>query len=156
MNCLDVQERIIDIVLGEVSEDEKRMILEHLETCPVCAQDFALITACIESCTYQEEETCSCHFQSAYWDEFVVKIHQQIRHEKPQKPFPFAVVLPIATGAALALLVGYFVLIRPSADQTAQRDETQYYQYDPYDELNDLSPEEKEQFIQLINQHFGQ
>src|SRR4030042_2217203 len=147
MNCPDIQERIIDIVLGEAGEEEKQLIFEHLETCPVCRQDYALINACIELCTYREEETCSCHFQTAYWDEFVVNIHQQIRHEKPRKPFPFAIVLPIAAGAAMAIIIGYFVLIRPSSEQTAQRDDAQYFQYDQYDELNDLSPEEKERFI---------
>jgi hypothetical protein len=147
---------MIDIVLGEASEAEKKMILEHLENCPVCAQDFELINACIDSCADQEEETCSCHFQSEYWEEFVVNIHKQIRYERPNKPFPFAIVLPIAAGAAMALLFGYFVLIRPSAQQTARRGDAQYYQYDPYDEINDLTPEEKEQFIQLINQYFGQ
>ncbi len=156
MNCLDIQERIIDIVLGEATQEEKQLILEHLEYCPVCREDYHLISACIESCTYQEEETCTCHFQSSYWDEFVVDIHQRISHEKRLRPFPWAVILPVAAGAAMAILLGYFILIRPSSQQTAQRDDLQYYQYDPYDELNDLSPEEKEQFIKLINQQFGQ
>ena len=156
MNCLDIQERIIDIVLGEASEEEKRLILEHIENCPICREDYDLISACVETCLYQEEETCSCHFQGTYWDEFIVNIHQRISHEKPCRPFPWTVILPIAAGTAIALLFGYFVLIRPSSRQTAQRDKAQYYQYDPYDELDDLSPEEKEQFIQLINQHFGQ
>ncbi len=156
MNCLDIQERIIDILLGEAGEEEKRFILDHLESCPVCREDYTLVNACLESCADTEEETCLCHFQSEYWDEFVVNVHQRIRGEKPYRPFPFAIVLPIAAGAAMAILLGYFVFIGPSAQQTARRDDAQYYQYDPYDELDDLSPAEKERFIQMINQRFGQ
>lgn len=156
MNCFDVQEKMIDLVLGELTPSEEAKIREHAEQCPMCSEELQLLSGCMKTCLLEETETCECHFQKTYWENFVVTIHEKIIHEKPECKFPFRVVIPIAASGLLAATLGYFIFFRPSPKQTVQEETPPYYEYDPYDEMDELSPEETEEFIRIIDQKYGQ
>jgi len=155
MNCLDVQEKIIDLVIGTLTDTDRARLHDHIKDCPMCRNELHLIHDCLQACTLNEQETCECHFQETYWEEFVFSVHDKIAHEKPAYTFPFRVVIPIAASALLIAAAGYFLLIRPKPEQTVQDGTDTYYQYDPYDEIHELSPEETEEFIELINERYG-
>lgn len=154
MNCIDVQEKIIDLVIGTLTDKDRSHLHEHIKDCPMCRHELRLLRDCLQICTLNEQETCECHFQESYWEEFIFTVHNKIRYEKPAPTFPFRVVIPIAASVLLAA-AGYFFLIRPKPEQTVQQGTDTYYQYDPYDDIHELSPEETEEFIELINERYG-
>lgn len=151
MNCLDVQEKIIDLLLGEIDPEDEALIQEHLNSCPTCYEDFKFLKECLDACSLPEIS----EFNESYWDEFAVSIHERITHEKLAKKFPFRIVLPIAASAIIVFGIGYYFFLRPTPQPTAQGN-LPHYEYDPYEEVNDLSPEEAEEFIELINQRYGE
>ncbi|MCK5258293.1 MAG: zf-HC2 domain-containing protein [Thermoplasmatales archaeon] len=154
MNCIEIQEKIIDMVLGELTSQDEILIREHLESCMICREEFRFLSECIQTCTLEHTETCECQFQETYWEEFVVSVHERISHEKIETKFPFRIVIPIAASALIAIGLGYIFLLRPSPEQTAQEESPSYYEYDPYKEMDDFSPEEAEEFIKIINQKY--
>lgn len=155
MNCFDVQDKMIDLVLGELTSSEELKIREHVEQCPMCSEELQLLSSCIKTCLSEETEACECHFQQTYWENFVVTIHKKIIDEKMECRFPFRVVIPIAASGLLAAALGYLIFFRPSSEQTVQEVAPPYYEYDPYDEMDGLSPEETEEFIRIIDQKYG-
>lgn len=156
MNCFDIQEKIIDLVLGELSPADEILIQEHLRECPMCNHDFQLISECLRTCSVEVTETCTCHFQETYWEGFVTNMHERLEHETPEKTFPYHIVLPIAASVLLAITLGYYAFLRPKPGQTTQDENGPgFYEYDPYEEIYELSPEEQEQFIEMINQRYG-
>ncbi len=154
MNCIEIQEKIIDMVLDELTSQDEILIREHLESCMICREEFRFLSECIQTCTLEHTETCECQFQETYWEEFVVSVHERISHEKIETKFPFRIVIPIAASALIAIGLGYIFLLRPSPEQTAQEESPSYYEYDPYKEMDDFSPEEAEEFIKIINQKY--
>lgn len=147
MNCLDVQEKMIDLIIDELPEYEKALILEHIEHCPECAQDFELMCCCIDACK------CStlAPMSETYWEEFVVSVHEKIALEKPRPVFPYRVVVPAVISAISILGIGYVLFFRPAPRQTAENNPPAW-QEDPYQEVYDLTPEEQKEFIRVINQ----
>jgi predicted amidophosphoribosyltransferase len=156
MNCFEIQEKIIDMVLGNLSPHDQMLINEHLKICSMCRDELQFLDECLKTCSLVSTESCECHFEETYWENFVVSVHDRISYEKPEAVFPFKVVLPIAASALLAAALGYFVLFRPKPQETVRHGERTYYEYDPYDEIPELSPEETEDFIELINQRYGE
>ena len=153
MNCIEIQEKIIDMVLGELTPQDEILIREHLESCMICREEFRFMSECIQTCTLEYTETCECQFQETYWDEFVVSVHERISHEKIEPKFPFRIVIPIAASAIIAITFGYYFFIRPKPQETVQ-ETTPGYKSDVYDEIYELSPEETEDFIKLIQQKY--
>ncbi len=156
MTCFDVQEKMIDLVLGELTLDQEAEIRDHAKQCPVCREELQLLSVCMQTCTFEDTETCECFFQETYWENFVITMHEKITHEKMECRFPFRIVIPVAASAFLVATLGYFIFFRSSPEQTVQEETPSYYEYDPYEEMNDLSPEEAEEFIKIINQKYGQ
>ncbi len=156
MICFDVQEKMIDLVLGELTLNQEARIREHVEQCPVCREELQLLSVCMQTCTCEDTETCECYFQETYWEDFVITMHEKITHEKMECGFPFRIIIPVAASVFLAATLGYFIFFRPSPEQTVQEETPSYYEYDPYEEMNELSPEEAEEFIKIINQKYGQ
>jgi hypothetical protein len=157
MNCIEVQEKIIDLVIGDLAPEDEFLIREHIEMCPTCREEFRFISECLQTCTLKETETCTCQFQETYWENFVLTVHERISHEKTESKFPFGIVIPIAASALAALALGYFFFLKPTSEETVKEEEIpSYYEYDPYDEMDGLSPEEAEEFIKLINQRYGE
>lgn len=153
MNCIEIQEKIIDMVLGELMPQDEILIREHLESCMICREEFRFLSECIQTCTLEHTETCECQFQETYWEEFVVSIHESISHEKIETKFPFRIVIPIAASALIAITFGYYFFMRPKPQETVQ-ETTPGYKQDVYDEIYELSPEEAEDFIKLIQQKY--
>jgi hypothetical protein len=156
MNCFEAQEKIIDLILGELDYDDEISLKEHLSTCPICSEDFELLDRCLHVCTHREDETCEYRFKETYWDEFVISVHEKIKHEKIEKKFPFHVVIPIAAAALIGMVVGYYFFIKPAPQETVEETLPDYERYDPYDEVYELTPEEREEFIRMINQRYGE
>ncbi len=156
MNCFEIQEKIIDLVLGELTYEDEVFIREHIEICPMCREELRFLSECMQTCVLSETETCECQFQETYWDNFVTSVHERISHEKRESKFPFNIVIPVAAAAIAAISVGYFFFFRPSPKETAQEESIPYYEYDPYKEVDELSPEEAEEFIRIINQRYGE
>jgi hypothetical protein len=151
IKCIDVQEKIIDLVLGELPSEDVNLVREHMKDCDLCSREYRFVVECMSACTYEEAETCIGQFHEAYWESFVFSVHERICHEKVERRFPYHIVVPIA--ASLAIIgLSYFIFFRPSPQETAQEDLSPYYQYDPYQEVDDLTPEEREEFIKLIEQ----
>lgn len=153
MNCIEIQEKIIDMVLGELTPQDEILIREHLESCMICREEFRVLSECIQTCTLEYTETCECQFQETYWDEFVVSVHERISHEKIETKFPFRIVIPIAASALLVITLGYYFFIRPKPQETVQETKPGY-ETNVYDEIYELSPEETEDFIKLIQQKY--
>ncbi len=155
MNCFEIQEKIIDLVLGELTSEDEWLIREHIDRCPICREELTFLSECMNTCSFDETETCECQFEETYWEDFAVTMHERISHEKIEKGFPYHIVIPVAASALFAVILGYFVFFRPSPKQVVE-EEPSYQQYDPYDEIHDLSPEEREEFIKIINQRYGE
>jgi hypothetical protein len=155
MNCFDVQEKIIDMVIGELSPEEEAEIREHTAHCPMCREELHMLTTCMQTCITEESETCECRFQDTYWEDFVVTMHKKISHEKIESKYPFKIILPVAVSVLAAATIGYFLFVQPKPEETVDSEAPSYYEYDPYDEMDELSPEETEQLIKIINQKYG-
>lgn len=155
MKCLDVQENIIYMLSDELAPEDRDAVLEHLRDCPACRAEYQLLDECLQLCTPGKTDTCTCTFKETYWEEFVFSIHEKITHEKFEKRFPFRVVLPLVASAVAAFGIGYFLFIRPKPQITAQNG-TPQYQGGQYEEVYELTPEQREEFIRIINQRYGQ
>ncbi len=152
MNCLDIQERIVDLLLGQIDPAEKALILEHIARCPLCAEDFNFLSECINVCACPEFE----EIDETYWEEFVVAVHQKISYEKPKPKFPYRTIIPIALSAVGAFGVIYLLFLRPQTREIAQPKGPEI-QPDPYQEIYELTPEQQKEFIKMINQkYFGE
>lgn len=153
MSCFEIQERIIDLIIGNIEPDEKELILEHINRCPSCAEDFYFIHQCIDVC-------CSCpdfEEKDEYWEEFLVSVHERICLTKPKNPFPFRIVIPVAAGALGVLGVIYLFFFRPAPKEIAQPRIPDINTKDPIYEVYELSPEEQKEFIKMVNQkYFGE
>lgn len=148
--CSEIEEKIIDLINDQLDPDERLMIMAHLEACPDCGEEYQFLAECLNA---YEAEDC-LEMTAAYWEEFTVSVHDRIKHEKIRPRFPYAVVLPIAATLLAVVSIGYFVFIRPRHSQTAQP-QPEIKPDNEYEEVYDLSPEQQEEFIQLINQRYG-
>jgi len=153
MNCLEVQDKIIDLLLGEIDPEDEVLIQGHLNDCPLCYEDFKFLQQCLNLCGQPARP--EFHKTKTYWDEFVISIHEKIVHESIEKKFPFRVVIPIAASALVAIGIGYYFFSRPAPQKTVQETPPNYH-YDLHEEVYELSPEETEEFIRLINQRYGE
>jgi hypothetical protein len=153
MNCFEIQERIVDLITGDIEPEAKELILEHINRCPNCAEDFYLISQCIDIC-------CSCpdfEENDQYWEEFLISVHERVCLTKPKNPFPFHIVVPVAAGVCGALGLVYFLFFRPAPKMIAQPSAPDINNKDPIYEVYELSPEEQREFIKMVNQkYFGE
>ena len=156
MSCFEIQEKIIDLVIGDLAPEDETLIREHIKTCPMCRDELEFLSGCLQTCILEETETCECHFQETYWEEFVVSTHEKISHEKIESKFPFHIVIPVAASTLLAMVLGWYFFLRPPPKKTVQEENPSYYEYDPYQEVDDLSPEETEEFLKMIDQKYGE
>jgi len=101
------------------------------------------------------DRLCECQFHETYWDEFVVSVHEKITHEKIESKFPFRIVIPIAASAFAAIALGYYFFLRPKPQETAE-ETLPSYEIDAYEEVYELSPEETEEFLRMVDQRYGQ
>jgi|UniRef100_A0A7V3VUX9 hypothetical protein len=152
MNCFEVQERIIDLIIGDIEPEEREIILSHINQCPLCAEDFYFLRECIDACTscpdFEENDE--------YWEEFLFTVHERISLEKPKRKFPFRTVVPIAAGAIGAMGIIYLLFFRPSPKAIVQSQPLDS-ERSPIYEVYDLTPEEQEEFIKMVNQkYFGE
>uniref|UniRef100_A0A7C4THZ3 Zf-HC2 domain-containing protein n=1 Tax=candidate division WOR-3 bacterium TaxID=2052148 RepID=A0A7C4THZ3_UNCW3 len=151
MNCLDVQERIVDLLLGEVDPQEKAIILDHLARCPLCAEDYQFLSECISVCSCPDIEEAD----ETYWENFLISVHERIVSAKTKSPFPYRIVIPIAASAIGILGVLYF-LFKFGNKEVARRVDTET-QNDLYQEVYELTPEEQKEFIKMVNEkYFGE
>ena len=155
MKCFDVQDNIISMICGELSAEDHEAVLEHVRNCSICRQEYQFLHECLQLCTPSETETCQCQFQETYWEEFVFSIHEKISHEKFERKFPFRIVIPVVASAVVAFGIGYFLFVRPEPEITAQ-EQTPQYQGGQFEEVYELTPEQQEEFIKIINQRYGQ
>jgi len=149
MNCFDIQDRIIELIMGELNQQERFVIEEHINSCPVCYEDFRFLSECLKVYEYPEIE----QFDETYWEEFVISVHEQISKEKIRKPFPYHIIIPIAASVIGVIGLGYFLLFRPSPKQAAEPHPPEI-ERDPYHEVYELTPEEQQEFIKMINQRY--
>lgn len=152
MNCFEIQDRIVDLIIGYISPEEKEIMLSHISQCPTCAEEYQFLSRCIDVC-------CSCQdFEEndIYWEEFLVSVHEQIAMIKPKPAFPFRIVIPVAAGAIGVLGIIYFFFFKPVQKEIAQQ-KPEDLNKDPIHEVYELTPEEQQEFIKMVNQkYFGQ
>ncbi len=152
MNCYEVQERIIDLIIDDIEPEEKELIIAHINQCSICAEEFSFLNECINVC-------CSCpdfEEEEEYWEEFLVSVHEKICLTKPKNPFPFRIVIPVAAGALGVMGIVYFLFFRPAPREIAQPKPDELNK-DPVYEVYELSPEEQQEFIKMVNQkYFGE
>ena len=55
MNCFEAQDKIIDLVLNQLSNGEIMIIKQHIDECPLCHQEFQLLNECLQICCTEEE-----------------------------------------------------------------------------------------------------
>lgn len=150
MNCLEIQDRIIDLIMGDLEPEEKELIQKHLNICPLCSEDFQFLSQCLGYWEFPE----TGQFNGAYWEEFVVSIHEKILEEKPAKKFPHRIILPIAASVIGVIGISYFLFFRPASKQLVKPGPPEI-ENDLYQEVHELSPEEQQEFIKIINQRYG-
>lgn len=155
LKCLDMQDSIISMLSDELPPEDRATVLDHLRECPTCRAEYQLIHECLQLCTPAKADTCTGRFQETYWEEFVFSVHQKITHEKFERGFPFRIVLPVIASALVAFGIGYFLFVLPKPQITAQEQAPQY-QGGQYEEVYELTPEQREEFIRIINQRYGQ
>jgi hypothetical protein len=155
MKCLDVQENIIYMLCDELTPEDRAAVLEHIRGCPVCRAEYQFLDECLTLCAPSETEKCTCQFQETYWDEFVFSVHEKIIHEKFERKFPFRIVIPVVASAFVAFTIGYLLFIRPKPQVTAQEGAPRL-EGGQYEEVYELTPEQQEEFIKIINQRYGQ
>ncbi len=152
MNCFEIQERIVDLIIGDIDPVEKELMIAHINECPLCAEEFQFINECIDVC-------CSCpdfEEDEVYWEEFLFSVHEKIALTKPKSPFPFHIVLPVAAGALGAFGIFYFLFLKPAPKEIALP-KPNGVDNEPVYEVYDLTPEEQQEFIKMINQkYFGE
>jgi hypothetical protein len=147
-DCPEIKDKIIELIRHQLAEDDRLMVEEHIRSCPMCEEEFNFLHECLKAF---EPEDC-IEMTEAYWDEFTISVHEKIAHVKPHARFPYAVVLPLAATVLAALGISYFVFIRPKPNPVAKpRTQTD----DSYQEVYELTPEEQQEFIKLINQRYG-
>jgi hypothetical protein len=146
-DCREIKDKIVDLIRHQLAEGEREMVEEHIHSCPLCEEEFHFLYECMQAF---DAEDC-VEMTEAYWEEFTVSIHDKIAHVKPQPRFPYAVVLPIAATVLAALGITYFVFIRPRPQQVAKPKITPD---DSYQEVYELTPDEQQEFIKLINQRY--
>lgn len=152
MKCLDIQDRIVDLILGEIEPQEKEIILNHLAQCPFCADDFKFLSECISICSCPELK----ELDETYWEDFVISVHERIVTIKPKPLFPYRIVLPIVASAIGIFGFLYFFLFKPISQEVSQPLPPEI-QKDPFGEIYELTPEEQKEFIKMINQrYFGE
>jgi hypothetical protein len=154
MKCSEVQENIIDMLCDEISPEQRTAVLDHIRGCPACRQEYQLLDECLQLCTCTETETCTCQFQETYWENFVFSVHEKIVHEKFERRFPFRIVIPVVASALVAFSIGYFLFVRPKPEVTAQEG-TPRLEGGQYEDVYELTPEQQEEFIRIINQRYG-
>lgn len=154
MKCLDVQENIIYMLLNEISPEEHDAVLEHMESCPACREEYRALSEYLQLCSPSEGEACACQFQETYWDEFVFSVHEKIIHEKFERKFPFRIVIPVVASALVVFTAGYFLFVRPKPQITAQEGPPRR-EGGQFEEVYELTPEQQEEFIKIINQRYG-
>jgi len=152
MNCFEIQERIVDLIIGDIELEEKEIIIAHINQCPICAEEFQFISQCIDVCCsfpdFEEDEV--------YWEEFLISVHEKIALTKPKSPFPFHIVLPVAASALGAMGIIYFLFFRPAPKEIAQPKPSDVNK-EPIYEVYELTPEEQQEFIKMVNQkYFGE
>jgi len=147
-DCPEIKEKIIDLIRHQLAQDEQELIEEHIHSCPFCEEEFHFLQECMSA---YDPEDC-LEMSETYWEEFTVTIHDKIARVKPQPRFPYAVVLPIAATVLAALGISYFVFIRPRSSPVAK---PKIAPEDTYQEVYELSPDEQQEFIKLINQRYG-
>lgn len=155
MKCSEVRENIIDMLCDEISPEQRAAVLDHIRRCPECRQEYQLLDECLQICSHTETEACTCQFQETYWENFVFSVHEKIVHEKFEKKFPFRIVIPVVASALVAFSIGYFLFVRPKPEITAQEG-TPRPEGSQYEDVYELTPEQQEEFIRIINQRYGQ
>ena len=121
MNCFEAKDRIIDLILGELTPEDEIVLKAHLEICSICTEELEFLSTCFQVCKESPGETCECQFVETYWDEFVVSVHEKISHEKMARNFPIYIVLPITLSALAGIFIGWYFFFRPSPRETAQQ-----------------------------------
>ncbi len=155
MKCIEAQDSIISMLCDGVSPAEREALLEHIRDCPACREEYVFVNDFLKLCAPAEAENCACQFKETYWEDFVFSVHERIVHEKFERTFPFRIVLPVLASAVLAFGIGYVLFIRPKPQTTVQQD-IRPFQDGQYEEVYDLTPEQREEFIRIINQRYGQ
>lgn len=152
MNCSEIQERLVDLIVGDIDPEEKETMINHINQCPACAEEFQFLSHCLDVCCswpdFEEDEM--------YWEEFLISVHEQISLTKPKSPFPFRIVLPVAASALGAIGIIYFLFFKPAQKEVAQHEPAEINR-DPVYEVYELTPEEQQEFIKMVNQkYFGE
>ncbi len=149
MNCMEIQEKMIDLITGEISPEERMLIREHIENCSVCSEEYEFISHCVQCWSPAETE----RFSATYWEEFEISIHEKICQCKPVRIIPYRIIIPIAATILSAAGICYILFFRPIPKEIV-KPVPPSQQYDPYHEVYELSPEEQQEFIKLINQKY--
>jgi hypothetical protein len=92
---------LLDYISGEVSEDEKKLIAGHIESCPDCQmklREFKETVTEYSSLTYKEPE-------AHYWTSFLPLLRERMRKPYSFNPRMITQVSAAITGTAIVILI---------------------------------------------------
>jgi hypothetical protein len=107
MNCPDLIIKLPDYHLGRLSNDENKIIDEHLSNCKSCK---ALAAQIQDTLKYIHDEK-QWEPDSSYWNNLLPQIHKRI--QKKETRFEIQKILHIILPAAAAILIGILLLDMP-------------------------------------------
>ena len=67
MNCEDVSSQLPELVDGELSAEDRRALEGHLDGCPRCREELAVLKACWDALDDDECPEVSSGFARAFW-----------------------------------------------------------------------------------------
>ncbi|OYD14413.1 hypothetical protein CH333_08015 [candidate division WOR-3 bacterium JGI_Cruoil_03_44_89] len=142
MKCSRIRRRLSAFLDGEVSEEEKRQILEHLKSCPDCQGELETLHQLSDSLDYFEEIEPSPYF--------MIRLKQRIAEREARSPirFPFLqwtrrVAVPV--GATALVIFSIFLggrlgnAIYQAKAESESRLDTEFAELLCVNSLNDFS-----------------
>lgn len=111
MNCEQVQEQISSMLDGELSEEERAFVMEHLTACPECRRVYEAFSSISDSLHILED------VPDGFTEDVMRHIHTETSAPKPRRRL--AGFLAMAACFALVLLAGHGFLPSNNADKAA-------------------------------------
>lgn len=111
MNCEQIQEQISSMLDGELSEEDRAFVMEHLTTCPECRRVYEAFSAISDSLHILDD------VPDGFTEDVMHRIHTEAK--APRHRNRLAGVLAMAACFALVLLAGHGFLSGSKTENAA-------------------------------------
>ena len=130
MLCKKFEEKIVDLIFGEVSEEEKKQLLSHIKECEKCRNKYNEIKMIIEESKKIEVPT----FTSEWWDEKRKIIMEQLPESRKNFRIKKKVVFALVS-LFFIFSISVFFLINHNGN-IVKKVEVNYYTFNDISSTN--------------------